>query len=225
MYATAVRSSPGYEPPWLDDDTLRPVRTTVRALLESSPGFRALPSSQQLELARNMVRVGAYMANPDGLAKEELTPGQGNTRQAATGCAGAGPRACLGGSRRRPGEEQGVGKNRHVRRQRFRCGLGASRRRQLQEVHRLGGFPEIRRRPDPERVPGDREGLHPADERVRTAPEIRRPDRRPVRAGQHIAEQCARLAGRQIPRRSRDRRKRWLRRTRSASPRTTMPTR
>jgi hypothetical protein len=45
--------------------------------LQSSPGFRAWPPEQQRELARNMVRVGAYMANPQGLAKEELTPGKG----------------------------------------------------------------------------------------------------------------------------------------------------
>jgi len=77
MSATAASISHSQEPAWLDDDTLRPVRTTVRALLESSPGFREMPAAQQLELARNMVRVGAYMANPDGLAKQELTPGQG----------------------------------------------------------------------------------------------------------------------------------------------------
>ena len=28
-------------------------------------------------VARTMVRVASYMANPDGLAKQELTPGQG----------------------------------------------------------------------------------------------------------------------------------------------------
>jgi hypothetical protein len=77
MLDTAVRTAPRHEPAWLDDDTLRPVRTTVRTLLQSSPGFRALPAAQQLEVARNMVQVAAYMANPDGLAKQELTPGQG----------------------------------------------------------------------------------------------------------------------------------------------------
>jgi hypothetical protein len=64
-------------PAWLDDDTLSAVRPQVRALLESSEGFRQLPVAQQQELARNMVRVASYMANPDGLAKEELTPGRG----------------------------------------------------------------------------------------------------------------------------------------------------
>lgn len=62
---------------WLDDDTLSAVRPQVRRLLERSPGFRAMPLEQQRDLARTMVRVASYMANPDGLAKQELTPGRG----------------------------------------------------------------------------------------------------------------------------------------------------
>jgi hypothetical protein len=64
-------------PAWLDDETLAEVRPRVRRLLESSQGFRELPLAKQQEIARNMVRVAAYTANPDGLAKQELTPGQG----------------------------------------------------------------------------------------------------------------------------------------------------
>lgn len=75
--ATAAASTPTQTPAWLDDDTLRAVRPQVRSLLESSPGFRALEPAKQLELARTMVRVASYMANPQGLAKQELTPGQG----------------------------------------------------------------------------------------------------------------------------------------------------
>ncbi|KRA16484.1 MULTISPECIES: hypothetical protein [unclassified Lysobacter] len=72
----SVRSAAA-PPSWLDDDTLSAVRPQVRRLLESSPGFRELPVAEQQELARNMVRVASYMTNPDGLAKQELTPGQG----------------------------------------------------------------------------------------------------------------------------------------------------
>ncbi|QDH70457.1 hypothetical protein [Marilutibacter alkalisoli] len=71
-----VRSAAA-SPAWLDDETLSAVRPQVRRLLESSPGFRALPVAEQQALARNMVRVASYMSNPDGLAKQELTPGQG----------------------------------------------------------------------------------------------------------------------------------------------------
>ena len=76
MSASIVRN-PSNEPAWLDDDTLRAVRPQVRHLLESSAGFRALEPEKQQDIARTMVRVASYMANPQGLAKQELTPGQG----------------------------------------------------------------------------------------------------------------------------------------------------
>jgi hypothetical protein len=55
-----------------DDPTLSAVRPPVRALLEQSPGFQALPPEQQRDIAQTMVRVAAYMANPHGLAREEF---------------------------------------------------------------------------------------------------------------------------------------------------------
>ncbi len=76
MSASIVRN-PNTEPAWLDDDTLRAVRPQVRHLLESSAGFRALEPEKQQDIARTMVRVASYMANPQGLAKQELTPGKG----------------------------------------------------------------------------------------------------------------------------------------------------
>ena len=60
------------DPAWLDDETLAAVRPQVRQLLQQSAGFRALPPLQQRDIAMNMVRVGAYMANPDGLARREF---------------------------------------------------------------------------------------------------------------------------------------------------------
>jgi hypothetical protein len=63
-------------PSWLDDETLAAVRPQVRRLLESSPGFRAMSPEQQRDMARTMVRIASYMSNPDGLAKQELTPGR-----------------------------------------------------------------------------------------------------------------------------------------------------
>ena len=70
---------------WLDDETLAAVRPQVRRVLERAPGFRALPLEQQRDLARTMVRVASYMANPDGLARRELTPGQGVLARAQAG--------------------------------------------------------------------------------------------------------------------------------------------
>ena len=72
--STSAVSSAGSA--WLDDETLSAVRPKVRQLLERSQGFRALPADQQLDLARTMVRVAAFMANPHGLTRQELTPGK-----------------------------------------------------------------------------------------------------------------------------------------------------
>src|SRR5882672_5143548 len=77
MSTAASSTHSNSSPAWLDDDTLKAVRPQVRKLLESSQGFRAMPPDEQHELARTMVRVASYMANPDGLAKQELTPGKG----------------------------------------------------------------------------------------------------------------------------------------------------
>lgn len=55
-----------------DDATLDAVRPQVRALLEQSPGFSALPAAQQKDIAQTMVRVASFMANPHGLAREEF---------------------------------------------------------------------------------------------------------------------------------------------------------
>jgi hypothetical protein len=56
-----------------DDATLEAVRPQVRALLEQSPGFAALPQAQQRDIAQTMVRVASFMANPHGLAREEFS--------------------------------------------------------------------------------------------------------------------------------------------------------
>ncbi|MDB5899551.1 MAG: hypothetical protein JWP41_3153 [Ramlibacter sp.] len=58
--------------PALDGATLDVVRPEVKALLEQSPGFAALPAAQQREIAQTMVRVASFMANPHGLAREEF---------------------------------------------------------------------------------------------------------------------------------------------------------
>ena len=70
--ATLVAAPAEALPAWLDDATLAAVRPQVRALLEGSPAFRALPREQQIEMARTMVRVASYMSNPQGLARQEF---------------------------------------------------------------------------------------------------------------------------------------------------------
>lgn len=59
---------------WADSETLNAVRPEVRKILESSQGFAKLSPEEQRQLAQTMVKVSAYMANPDGLAAQELSP-------------------------------------------------------------------------------------------------------------------------------------------------------
>ncbi|GAB3352914.1 hypothetical protein [Lysobacter tyrosinilyticus] len=80
-FSTGSTGPASNEPSWLSDATLDVVRPHVRRMLQSSPGYRALPPDQQLEIARNMVRVASYMANPDDLARQELGPSGGVLRR------------------------------------------------------------------------------------------------------------------------------------------------
>jgi hypothetical protein len=54
------------------NSTLELVRPEIRAILARSPGFAALPPEQQRDIAQTMVRVAAYMANPQDLARQEF---------------------------------------------------------------------------------------------------------------------------------------------------------
>jgi len=60
---------------WADDETLAAVRPEVRNLLEASPAFAKLSDTEKKEIASRMVKVAAYMANPDGLAAKVLSTG------------------------------------------------------------------------------------------------------------------------------------------------------
>jgi hypothetical protein len=58
------------DPPWTDATTLHEVRPAVRDLLLSTPAFAELSPEQQQRLAREMVKVSSYLANPDGVGAE-----------------------------------------------------------------------------------------------------------------------------------------------------------
>lgn len=70
-----MSAAPAAAPAWADAETLSLVRPEVRALLEASEGFRALPPEEQRRLAGTMVKVASYMSNPDGVAREVLPGG------------------------------------------------------------------------------------------------------------------------------------------------------
>ncbi len=59
-------------PKWSDDRTMAAVREPVRTLLENSSAFRRLTPLERKDLAERMVKVSAYLANPEGVVTEEI---------------------------------------------------------------------------------------------------------------------------------------------------------
>src|SRR5580765_5270307 len=53
----------------IDPETLRHVRGTVKDILMASPAYRALPQEVKTEVARDMVRVGAYIVDGEKAGK------------------------------------------------------------------------------------------------------------------------------------------------------------
>jgi hypothetical protein len=57
-----------------DKETLNAVRPEVRKILESSSAFQSLPVDVRKKLASDLVKVGTYLANPEGVRGTELEP-------------------------------------------------------------------------------------------------------------------------------------------------------
>src|SRR3954452_6583764 len=81
---------------WSDEATLREVRPAVRDLLQSAEAFGELAPEEQRNLARQMVKVSSYLANPEGLdapasAEAPLAPAQADATDAARGRAATVP--------------------------------------------------------------------------------------------------------------------------------------
>lgn len=62
-------------PKWEDRETLSAVRPAVRDMLLGVPAFKHLSPEEQENIARTMVRVASYMANPDGVVTENTPEG------------------------------------------------------------------------------------------------------------------------------------------------------
>ena len=59
-------------PKWSNGQTMEAVRRPVRALLEHSEAFRRLPCRERKDLAEKMVKISAYLANPEGVVTDAL---------------------------------------------------------------------------------------------------------------------------------------------------------
>jgi hypothetical protein len=94
-----------------DPQTLETTRAKVRQLLDQSEAFKKLPPEERREIARNMVRVGSYMANPDGLLREASEEARGSplaAQQASSRVSSGGVRAA---SRRASGDHGFAGED------------------------------------------------------------------------------------------------------------------
>lgn len=60
-------STTANSPKWEDRETLDAVRPAVREMLLAAPAFAQLSPEEQQQIAKTMVRVGAFLANPDGV--------------------------------------------------------------------------------------------------------------------------------------------------------------
>src|SRR5688572_27689917 len=72
MAASAIQKSVK----WEDPETLAAVRPAVRDMLLGIPSFRELSADEQEKIARTMVHVASYIANPDGVVTEATTKDQ-----------------------------------------------------------------------------------------------------------------------------------------------------
>ena len=61
---------------WEDAETLEQVRPAVRDVLASSEAFRRLPPAEQQQMAREMVKVATYLANPEGVVSDARAAGE-----------------------------------------------------------------------------------------------------------------------------------------------------
>ena len=72
MIASATSRAPQPPPPapWTTPQALATVRPQVQQLLQNIPNFNGLPEAERRELAANMVKVMAYIADPNGVVTE-----------------------------------------------------------------------------------------------------------------------------------------------------------
>jgi hypothetical protein len=69
---TALAPAPDASVPWADETVLGEVRPAVRRLLLSSPAYLQLAPEDQRRLAREMVKIGAYLSQPEGVPAQDL---------------------------------------------------------------------------------------------------------------------------------------------------------
>src|SRR5690348_2084624 len=70
----AARRSPSSAQPAASRETVDAARQTVRGLLQRSQAFNSLPEDKRRQLAHDLVQIGSYLAEPDGLRLKRQSP-------------------------------------------------------------------------------------------------------------------------------------------------------
>lgn len=61
-------------PPAASPETVTAAREAVRALLQRSQAFNALPETRRRQIAHDLVQIGSYLAEPDGVRLRQQSP-------------------------------------------------------------------------------------------------------------------------------------------------------
>jgi hypothetical protein len=72
--SSAVRRAPPPAAPAASRETVDAARQAVRGLLQRSPAFNALPEDKRRQLAHDLVQIGSYLAEPEGMRLRRQSP-------------------------------------------------------------------------------------------------------------------------------------------------------
>src|SRR3954447_19147662 len=75
--SSAIRRSvpPAASKPLASREAVESARVAVRGLLHNNRSYNALPDEKRRQLAHDLVRIGTYLAEPDGIRlKQQSTP-------------------------------------------------------------------------------------------------------------------------------------------------------
>ena len=74
VFPVSARRPPPQPAPVASRETVDAARQAVRGLLQRSPAFNSLPEDKRRQLAHDLVQIGSYLAEPDGVRLQRQSP-------------------------------------------------------------------------------------------------------------------------------------------------------
>ena len=193
-------------PPPTSAAAIHAARPEVFQLLMRTPAFRPARGGAAQD-RRSTVRVLSYMTDPNGV-HSEIAAREASGDLSRSGALAASPVGQPAPVARVMGDDPVEATKRQLSQspgfagQDFEAAAVRQGVEQFGEMVRKVDFPEVRGRPDQERIPGDRRKLDRADARLWRAYRQRRQDDRPVHARQYRRGRWPRLSRRCLSRRA-----------------------